>query len=112
MKPFITGSHAYGTPTSGSDIDLVIPPMMSNDLDTLILYSDNIDVPIKYGNINILVAPTEEAFWLWWECTKELKLKSPVTRDYAIEFIECKFQEAGIERFLTNSGEQLDTKTH
>ena len=61
MKPFITGSHAYGTPTTESDIDLVIPPMMSEDLSKLILYSDSTDVPINYGNLNVLVAPTEKS---------------------------------------------------
>jgi len=105
MKPFITGSHAYGTPTSESDIDLVIPPMISESLDKLINYSESGTVPIKYGNLNILAAPNEEAFWLWWKCTRDLTRIKPVTRDFAIEFIETKFKEAGISRFLSNSGE-------
>lgn len=105
MKPFITGSHAYGAPTAESDVDLVIPPMIPDSLSKLTLYSESGDIPIKYGNLNILVAPTEEAFWLWWKCTETLKSVKPVTREFAISFIERKFSEAGIDRFLYNSGE-------
>lgn len=105
MKPFITGSRAYGTPTAESDVDLVIPPMISQDQHTIVKLSDNLDIPIKYGNLNLIIAPTEEAFWLWWKCTKELKQIKPVTRECAINLIESRFQQAGIDRFLHNSGE-------
>ena len=102
MTPFITGSHAYGTPAEYSDIDLVIPPMKESEVE-LLRTASSAGI-IKYDKLNLIVAPTEEAFHLWEECNNELKAQKPVTRKFAIEFIESKFKNTGIERFLDNSG--------
>lgn len=105
MYPFITGSHAYGLPNEDSDIDLVIPPIVfSNDLDLLRLNKDGAGV-IRYGKLNLIVAPTDEAFRLWQKCNEHLKSMKPVTREFAVRYIESAFNNAGISRFLDNSGE-------
>jgi len=105
MRPFITGSHAYGLPNEDSDIDLVIPPLTWNsDLNLLRTNKDGAGV-IRYGKLNLIVAPTDEAFRLWQRCNEHLKSMKPVTREFAIRYIESAFNNAGISRFLDNSGE-------
>ncbi len=102
--PFITGSLAYGTPTSDSDIDIVIPPMSETDLNLLRTFSEGGAV-LRFGKLNIIIAPTEEAFDLWKQCNDKLEAMSPVTRGFAVSYIESAFKSAGIERFIHNSGE-------
>ena len=100
MKPFITGSHAYGTPTAESDIDLVLPPMGQTELFKFVLLSDNSEFPIRYGKLNIIVPESKKHFYLWLNCTQELVKKKPVTREYAIEYIQQRFrdEELNLER--------------
>lgn len=104
MYPFITGSHAYGTPYESSDVDLVIPPLTwRNDLELLRINGGEAGV-IRYGKLNLIIAPTPEAFHLWQKCNEHLKTIKPVTREFAVRYIESAFKNAGISRFLDNSG--------
>lgn len=64
MKSFITGSHAYGQPTSESDIDLVIY-VDNNTKDRLITLSDNGKMPCRFGTLNLIFATTEEEYATW-----------------------------------------------
>lgn len=103
MTPFITGSRAYGMPTADSDIDLVIPPMIDSEVE--MLRNCSCAGIIKYDKLNLIIAPTEEAFYMWKKCNDELVKMKPVSRSFAIGYLERSFKEAGIERFLCNSGE-------
>lgn len=97
MTPFLTGSHAYGTPNDKSDIDLVV----YTDIDTFIKLRDNSDidldkaekygelppnsVPLRFGKLNLLVCTDPIAYACWLKATNELKeLHQPVSRGDAI----------------------------
>jgi predicted nucleotidyltransferase len=85
MKPFITGSHAYGTPTSSSDIDLVLPPCDPTIFVELILKSDNKECPIRYNNLNLICPKSPEEYEVWKLGTEYLKsLPEPQTRLQAV----------------------------
>ncbi len=64
MKSFITGSHAYGKPTSDSDIDLVIF-VDQETKDKLIELSDTGKMPCKFGKLNLIFATNEEEYGAW-----------------------------------------------
>lgn len=61
---FITGSHAYGCPTSDSDVDLVILCDKETEL-KLIKLSDNKSIPVRYGNLNICTVTSTEEYTAW-----------------------------------------------
>jgi predicted nucleotidyltransferase len=99
FRVFLTGSHAYGTPTPKSDIDLVIlcskeeyrklfhksdytqemtDPYKEGGLDT---------APLRFGRLNLICCFSKESYKIWKECTEELKQKAPVTREEAVKLI-------------------------
>lgn len=104
MKPFITGSHAYGTPTPDSDIDLVLPPMEKHPEYSLIVKSELSAHPVKYGKLNLILTSTEQQFNLWKQGTEELVMKYPVTREAAIAHFDALFESHGLSKSLEDSG--------
>lgn len=64
MKSFITGSHAYGKPTSDSDIDLVIF-VDQETKDKLIELSDTGKMPCRFGKLNLIFTTNEEEYGAW-----------------------------------------------
>ena len=102
--PFITGSRVYGTPTSKSDIDLVLPPMDPRLRQLLIENSDNSELPIKYGKLNLIICTLPEQYELWKQGTKELIAKSPVTRQEAIDHFDNLFTLHNLPRSCGDSG--------
>lgn len=42
---------------------------------------------LRFGPLNLLCVTDEKHFEVWREGTQELACKSPVTRDFAIEFL-------------------------
>jgi hypothetical protein len=96
MKAFLTGSHAYGSPTDKSDIDLVVLGL-AEDLKTLMavsghseeLYRDTQSVSLRFGKLNLLFCLSLNAYHDWYHGTEELKGRAerlgPRPRDEAVE---------------------------
>lgn len=85
FKPFLTGSRVYGKPTKNSDLDIV---MLLSDSDKEMVIRMAKKFPIKFGNLNIIIAKDEEQYKLFRKGTKDLLEIAPVTREYAIEHFE------------------------
>lgn len=101
-RAFVTGSHAYGTPTKDSDVDVCIlancsarkfvSPLLANcdefeDFDVN-NYGLTRGVSVKIGKLNLLVFSGEVEFFAWRDATAVLKSMAPVTRETAIEVID------------------------
>jgi hypothetical protein len=93
MDAFLTGSRIYGTPTSESDLDLVIFLSKSeayfimnhadkDDKSRPIYDDDNIFV-CRYGKLNLIMLTDEDDYNAWKCGTKECLSTKPVTRDFA-----------------------------
>jgi len=70
MKAFITGSHAYGRPSSKSDIDLVV---LADQFaaDKLRALSESTKT-VRFGRLNIILCFTENEFEAWKTTTDRL----------------------------------------
>lgn len=102
LKPFLTGSHAYGTPTAESDVDLVV--LVDNlELRKLIeLKLENADpkestsaegactASLRFGELNLILTHREDIFRAWQCATENLKSKAPVTRETAVAEIKLQ----------------------
>jgi predicted nucleotidyltransferase len=98
MKPFVTGSRAYGEPKHDSDIDLVVR-MDGLVLSQLKKFTDQEGI-LRFGRLNIIPAVSDKAYQVWKEGTEELMDRSyvkPVTRDEAVEFFKAKRKAAGLD---------------
>jgi hypothetical protein len=84
MNAFVTGSRAYGTPKSDSDVDLVIltDPYTA---DMLMKQSDGGKIPIRFGNLNLVVCTDPAEFAIWKVGTEIVKHKNLDDRDAAKE---------------------------
>lgn len=98
---FLTGSHAYGTPTDDSDVDFVIRVSDSVMLAALFLMRDADDPerPLsaggdeprssyRFGNLNLIVCHTDRNYADWRDGTALLVARKPVTREEAIDVFE------------------------
>jgi len=103
MKAFITGSHAYGTPTEDSDIDLVVQ-VSPGDLERLAILSGDTAAEhygvsgtqyLRFGGLNLLAVDNDIDYQIWLEGTKELVARRPVTRDEAVAVFKRRQKEAG-----------------
>lgn len=111
MRPFLTGSRAYGIPTDKSDWDLVV---RLSDEDFLELVqaaraaAPNVDQSSDYvgksgrslrvGPLNLLCCLNDAQYECWEEGTAILKDRAPVTREQAIEVFHKLRVEAGLVR--------------
>lgn len=105
---FVTGSCAYGTPTSDSDIDLVvllpridvsticefledefINDRQSNSFRCTNRSSEYPGISLRFGKLNLIIVQDIQEWKIWKEGTSYLKSIRPVTRDKAVE----KFKE-------------------
>lgn len=101
FKAFITGSYAYGTPTNDSDIDLVVY-MRQSTAEKLVCFAEMADEEgedeesdmavlgnsLVFGKLNLICVYDEEEFLLWKKATNHLKKIGPVTRQFAIDYLE------------------------
>ncbi len=94
---FLTGSHAYGTPTALSDIDLVVyvPDKKAHDF----LWGktegdcDDDDYPtIQFGKLNLVACFTLKRYDTWLQVTNELIEQKPVSREDAIKAFQAAFK--------------------
>lgn len=84
--PFITGSHAYGSPRDDSDIDLVVWAVG----DTRATLEAG-GYPIRFGKLNLILISDDDQWDIWRLGTQALvKLhksrKSAVSREEAVAF--------------------------
>ena len=99
--PFITGSRAYGIPTEDSDIDLVLPPNTNTEFKkTLVGFSDDREIPVKYGRLNLILTNELKQWELWLQATNELIAMKPVTREFAVEYITKLFKSYGLAKSI------------
>jgi len=83
--PFLTGSHAYGTPGADSDIDMVV---WAEDeaLRKLLVGSG---YPVRFGKLNIIICDNEADWNIWVKGTEALKRNAPVDRETAVELFQA-----------------------
>jgi hypothetical protein len=105
--PFLTGSHAYGTPGAGSDVDVVMyGGTLPGGLITLLNEhadkhagagyklndgGDSIDLSLTFGKLNLIIMSDAAKFEAWRKATAFLQSESrqsPISREYAVETIE------------------------
>lgn len=99
MKGFITGSHAYGKPSSDSDVDIV---MMFEDIEEAGKLQDNADtkeIPFMFGKLNIIMCVDWKDYNIWSDGTSELirrfrKTGVPIGKEEAREFFNKLRDEA------------------
>lgn len=82
--PFLTGSHAYGTPSEDSDIDMVV---WAEDAQLRALL-EGCGYPIRFGKLNIIICDNETDWLIWQKGTEALKRVAPVDRDKAVAFLQ------------------------
>lgn len=92
MKAFLTGSYVYGSPTKHSDVDLVIR-VDQETFDQLIDLSDAGKLPVKFSDLNLILAETDDKYNAWLyakeKCVERMAaLKRKLTKDEAIEIHE------------------------
>lgn len=107
MTAKICGSWAYGTPTSESDVDVVM--QISEDDEAVMRRA--LDLPewgtIRIGKLNIIVARTDQQYELWCRGIEDLKARAPVTRDEAIAHFDVLFERNKCEQSVNGA----DSKT-
>jgi predicted nucleotidyltransferase len=90
---FLTGSHAYGTPRKGSDIDVVVrmdedqAVALAGHLSTELreTHYPRASVRLKHGQLDIIAVCNDEEFEAWRRITDFLVSIAPVTRDQAVK---------------------------
>lgn len=98
MKPFITGSQVYGTPTEQSDIDLVLS-LSPEDIELLCHFADNGKCSagadggsLRFGQLNLIILQEHE-LEPWKAATDELIARKPVSRDEAVKLIKAMVKD-------------------
>lgn len=92
--PFLTDSHAYGTPRPDSDVDVCIYLDCSNSSDALVdfeqrfgglkqLNNEGTRFSAYCGRLNFIVFTDPDLYDLWLKVTNELIAQKPVTREVA-----------------------------
>jgi hypothetical protein len=92
MNAFLFGSHAYGTPTEKSDVDLCVPISLDDLLRfkaALARYGITAQGPsIKIGPLNLICITSDKTCEAWHKVTKELEARRPVTREEACGLLD------------------------
>lgn len=115
VRSFITGSHAYGTPHKGSDVDLVVL-VSERDLVKLALLCDSEPdkeraahyvmsggTPLRFGNLNLICCADEQHFHAWRVGTRDLIERAPVTREVAIAHMAAVRKRLGLQNLPRNN---------
>ncbi len=74
MDAFVTGSHAYGSPRPDSDVDLVVF-VSPTDAEVIRAESDTKAIPIRYGNLNLIITTDQQEYFAWQKFTDDMKAK-------------------------------------
>jgi predicted nucleotidyltransferase len=86
---FLTGSRKYGIPKDDSDIDVAV--LVDTSLKNF-LFSQSEDKggSVRFGKLNLILLDSPKEFMVWREATNTLNEQSPVSREFAIDFIKRK----------------------
>jgi predicted nucleotidyltransferase len=104
VSAFLTGSHAYGTPTEASDVDLVVPctPALAALLAKLLIgegaptdYGSGIR-QFKVGKLNLILLSSLE-FEAWRDATVRLVAMAPVSREEAVVMVKGELARRRLE---------------
>lgn len=111
MEAFVTGSRKYGTPTSESDIDLVVFFDQEHEYDLLCdlaeergnvtcieEYEGLVLTPLRFGKLNLICCIQRDEWQCWRDGTKQLVDQKPVTRDQAIALLQKLRVERGLRK--------------
>ena len=92
MKPFLTGSRAYGTPTEDSDYDVVVS--MSQELCDTLRPASEAEAPdyphsvaLRFGKLNLICAVHPLMYEAWAVGTEKCMAEEPISRERAIEIM-------------------------
>lgn len=112
MKYFITGTHAYGPVTKGSDLDIVVLKQDAKNIEQFInkhfipIHQTDIQLSYKNGGfyfnigfikVNIIIAEDQKEFDLWYKRTERMKQYEPIkSREERIAFFNEKEDNNGI----------------
>jgi hypothetical protein len=112
QRAFLTGSRVYGTPKSGSDLDVVmllspgdfeIAAKFVRDKgliggsaqnETGLMYG-GVSFSVQAGPFNLIVTKDPALYQTWVEGTRELQSIAPVSRDEAVEVFTALREQAG-----------------
>lgn len=104
---FLTGSRAYGTPSSDSDYDIVL---LLSEEDFAIAraypgaqYTDT-TIRMTTGKVDLIIFRDPELYTKWEEVTGELTARAPVCQSDAIQ----AFKDAGLECLYSGFYIRLD----
>lgn len=102
------GSRAYGTPREDSDVDLVVQLSIEDEI--LLREGLGLDAQgtLRIGNLNLIVARTDEQYELWRSGIEMLKEMAPVTRQEAIEFFDVHFDRCKDGQLVNGADSQTD----
>lgn len=102
MNAFLTGSHAYGTPTAESDIDLVVliddasfdvlsrlSDCEEDESDKRKYAADMVSGSFRFGQLNLIAVSDKNLFDIWKKGTDQLIAERPVTRDHAVAVLSA-----------------------
>lgn len=98
----LTGSHAYGTPHAGSDVDLVVflPQAEASILERLgrrreLLNDEHYRgiTSVHFGDLNLILVTDQEEFDTWSKVTRDLVARKPVTRAEAVKAFDALREE-------------------
>lgn len=97
---FVTGSHIYGSPKPESDVDLVV--LCSQKTKEKLLELSGGKYPIRFGNLNIIAAGSEEEYKAWYKaktkCVEFSRDKGrPLTKEESIIVHDMVRVEYGVE---------------
>jgi predicted nucleotidyltransferase len=108
VESFLTGSHAYGTPTTESDVDLVVL-MSKEDADKLQSLCDKNQshpedenyitaggMSLRFGKLNLIVCTNRLYFEIWRAGTKRLKKRAPASREEACRLFRKLKKDEGL----------------
>lgn len=73
-QAFLTGSHVYGTPNEGSDIDLVV--LLSEEDHATLLGAIGEQFPIRFGRLNLIPFSNPDQFTAWKAATVAVKRRA------------------------------------
>ena len=71
MEAFITGSHAYGTPTERSDVDIVL--RVSADTAKQLRKLSSSDKIVRFGKANLILVENDLEYAAWLLGTRDLQ---------------------------------------
>lgn len=103
-KTFFTGSRVYGSPTTRSDVDLVLlcsaaefatlKQAKGSDLGSG--YPDSSrSKSLRFDKLNLIATPHQDVFDAWREARDRCMAEAPCSRDRAVEIHKEVFRERG-----------------